>query len=543
MVHLGVKDDVAKAVYASQGLSHDAFVFLHMLPENWRYNWLSLKFSLLIHYQRWPVSQSLEEAQLITIFESLQGEFWGMLQDPFVYDVDSHIAHDMETPMVDAEENLYVADASCDMYSDDEDSESSFGKFCDDKSVVFHMEDIKCFGRIFTSNYFTSSLFYHERDASNSCDHGEGVCTEDLMVSDTSDIANSEFNRSMHMLPFVGTGCDQQNSLVDKAFAARGEAMLPNEYLLDKHIVESFEAIDVKLADVKELEAVESLDEQVLDDEFEEDDPLTWQVGDPKVCEAVKDASNVFKGFVCLFAGIYVMRYVLEHEVTSTYANDVEGSLEVLECGLAFVGILACPYAHDYVEGIAINAIHVFDMVYEKSFDVKKMPSVLSRLWALACFDMMQSLNVLLDDTLVIDELNNSRQGVEVTKFKQKSTSIILVNEVREVIKILEDLAAPTLNAIFVKKLVTSAMDIKNWEEEITSFLLSFLFLEVMIAQDVAEAFWMLLKVVEDIALDILDAANQLSLFLARVGVDDILAPLDLDEINEHLRPDRLVLK
>ncbi|MCO5576479.1 hypothetical protein L7F22_030289 [Adiantum nelumboides] len=380
--------------------------------------------------------------------------------------------------MADAEENLYVADASCDMYSADEDLESSFGKLCDDKSVVFHMRDIKFSGKSFTSNYFTSIFFNHERDASNSCDHGEGVCTEDLM----------------------------QNSLVDKAFAACGEAMLPNWYLFDKHIVESFEAIDVKLANVKELEAVEPLDEEVLDDELEEDDPLAWQVTDPKVCEAVKYASNVFKGFVCLFAGIYVMSYVLEHEAASTYANDVEGSLEVLECGLAFVGILECPYAHDYVEEIAIDVIHVFDMVYEKSFNVMKMPCVLYR------------------------------QGVEVTKFKQKSASIILVNEVREVIKILENLVAPTLNAVFVKKLITSAMDTKNWEEEITSFLLSFLFLEVMTTQDVAEAFWMLLEVVEDIALDILDAANQLSLFLARVVVDDILAPLDLDEINEQLR-------
>ncbi|MCO5571040.1 hypothetical protein L7F22_024771 [Adiantum nelumboides] len=142
-------------------------------------------------------------------------------------------------------------------------------------------------------------------------------------------------------------------------------------------------------------------------------------------------------------------------------------------------------------------------------------------------------------NTLVIDEQNNSRQGVEVTKFKQKSASVIqeyfLINDGGEVIKNLEDLAAPALNAVFVKKLITSAMDIKNREEEITSFLLSSLFLEVKTAQDVAEAFQMLLEAAEDIALDILDAANQLSLFLARAVVDDILAPLDLDEINEQL--------
>ncbi|MCO5600165.1 hypothetical protein L7F22_054273 [Adiantum nelumboides] len=243
------------------------------------------------------------------------------------------------------------------------------------------MQDIKCSGKSFTSNSFTSSLFYHERDASNSCDHDEGVFTKYLMVSDKSNIANFEYNGSMHMLPFDRTNCGQQNSLVDKAFAACGEAMLPNGYLLDKHIVEPFEAIDVKLADVKELEVVEPLDEQVLDDKPEEDDPLTWQGTDPKVCEVVKDASNVFKGFVRLFAGLYVMRYVLEHEVPSTCANDVDGSLEVLEsCGLASVGTLACFYAHDYVEGIVMNVILVFHMVYENSFDVENMPSALSRL-------------------------------------------------------------------------------------------------------------------------------------------------------------------
>ncbi|MCO5609991.1 hypothetical protein L7F22_064226 [Adiantum nelumboides] len=308
----------------------------------------------------------------------------------------------METPMADAEENLYVANASCDMYSADEDSESSFGKLCDDKFVVFHMQDIKCSRKTFTSNYFTSSLFDHERDASNSCDRGEGVCTKDLMVSDTPNIANFEFNGSVHMLPFAGTGCDQQNSLVDKDFVTCGEAMLPNGYLLDKHIVEPFVAIDVKLANVKELEAMEPLDEQVLDDELEEDDPLTWQVTDPKVA--------------------------------STYANDVEGSLEVLESGLASVGILACSYAHDYAEGIAIYVIHVFDMVYEKSFDVKEMPSVLSRLWAftcwltrqgqgqhaLDCFDMMQSLNVLLDGVTYVSTL----KACAVTKALRRGEKI-----------------------------------------------------------------------------------------------------------------------
>ncbi|KAI5062854.1 hypothetical protein GOP47_0021401 [Adiantum capillus-veneris] len=75
-----------------------------------------------------------------------------------------------------------------------------------------------------------------------------------------------------------------------------------------------------------------------------------------------------------------VMRYVLDHEVASTYASDVEGSLEVLECGLASVGTLSCSYVDDYVEEIVMNVIHVFHMVYEKYSDAKNMPGTLSRL-------------------------------------------------------------------------------------------------------------------------------------------------------------------
>lgn len=44
--------------------------------------------------------------------------------------------------------------------------------------------------------------------------------------------------------------------------------------------------------------------------------------------------------------------------------------------------------------------------------------------------------------------------------------------------------------------------------------------------------FFLLLESIEDIALDIHDATNELALFLARVVVDDVLAPLNLEEID-----------
>lgn len=147
-------------------------------------------------------------------------------------------------------------------------------------------------------------------------------------------------------------------------------------------------------------------------------------------------------------------------------------------------------------------------------------------------------------NSLMIVDQNDGMPNAEVTKFKQKASIIIqeyfLADDVGEVIRSLEDLAAPSLNAIFVKKLITSAMDRKNKEKEMTSVLLSSLFAEVISSGDVAEGFVMLLEAAEDTALDIPDAANQLSLFLARAVVDDILAPLDLDDINAEFRPGSL---
>ncbi|KAH7295354.1 hypothetical protein KP509_27G043500 [Ceratopteris richardii] len=147
-------------------------------------------------------------------------------------------------------------------------------------------------------------------------------------------------------------------------------------------------------------------------------------------------------------------------------------------------------------------------------------------------------------NNLMSVERNEGTQTTEITKFKQKAASIIqeyfLADDVGEVIRSLEDLGAPSLYATFVKKLITSAMDRKKREKEMTSVLLSSLFGEVITAGDVVEAFVMLLEVAEDTALDIPDASNQLSLFLARAVIDEILAPLDLEEINEQLKPGSL---
>ncbi|KAG6543294.1 hypothetical protein Mapa_015208 [Marchantia paleacea] len=133
---------------------------------------------------------------------------------------------------------------------------------------------------------------------------------------------------------------------------------------------------------------------------------------------------------------------------------------------------------------------------------------------------------------------------VDVVTFKRNATTIIqeyfLSDDIAEVIRSLEDLGQPDLYPVFLKRLFTLAMDRKMREKEMASVLLSALYAEVIPIELIIRAFVLLLESAEDTALDIPDAANELALFLARAVVDDILAPLYLDEIDEELREDTL---
>ncbi|CAN4085220.1 unnamed protein product [Withania somnifera] len=129
----------------------------------------------------------------------------------------------------------------------------------------------------------------------------------------------------------------------------------------------------------------------------------------------------------------------------------------------------------------------------------------------------------------------------KVKQYKKQIVNIIheyfLSDDIPELIRSLEDLGAPEYNPIFLKKLITLAMDRKNKEKEMASVLLSALHIEIFSTEDIVNGFVMLLEFAEDTALDILDASNELALFLARAVIDDVLAPLNMEEITNRLPP------
>lgn len=133
------------------------------------------------------------------------------------------------------------------------------------------------------------------------------------------------------------------------------------------------------------------------------------------------------------------------------------------------------------------------------------------------------------------------REDEKVRRYKEEVVTIIheyfLSDDIPELIRSLEDLRAPEFNPIFLKKLITLALDRKNREKEMASVLLSALHIEIFSTDDIVNGFVLLLESAEDTALDILDASNELAYFLARAVIDDVLAPLNLEEIASKLPP------
>ncbi|XP_044477077.1 MA3 DOMAIN-CONTAINING TRANSLATION REGULATORY FACTOR 1-like [Mangifera indica] len=136
---------------------------------------------------------------------------------------------------------------------------------------------------------------------------------------------------------------------------------------------------------------------------------------------------------------------------------------------------------------------------------------------------------------------NVQNKSEKVRQYKEEVVTMIheyfLSDDIPELIRSLEDQGAPELNPIFLKKLITLAFDRKNREREMASVLLSALHIEIFSTEDIVNGFVLLLESAEDTALDILDASNELALFLARAVIDDVLAPLNLEEIGSKLPP------
>lgn len=178
----------------------------------------------------------------------------------------------------------------------------------------------------------------------------------------------------------------------------------------------------------------------------------------------------------------------------------------------------------------------MIDLVDDLSLDIPNARGILQSLISKAasegwlCASSLKSLSSEPEKKILED--------CDAKIFKMKAQSIIqeyfLSGDILEVSSCLEsenNTSSGELNAIFVKKLITLAMDRKNREKEMASVLLSSLFFP---ADDIVNGFVMLIESADDTALDNPVVVEDLAMFLARAVVDEVLAPQHLEEIGSQ---------
>ncbi|KAF7812775.1 programmed cell death protein 4 [Senna tora] len=177
----------------------------------------------------------------------------------------------------------------------------------------------------------------------------------------------------------------------------------------------------------------------------------------------------------------------------------------------------------------------LIDTIDDLSLDIPNARGILQRMMSKAasegwlCVSSLKSLSLESEKKKPLEE-NAARS------FKMKAQSIIqeyfLSGDIFEVINSLEqdnnNNICAELNSIFVKRLITLAMDRKKREREMASVLLSSLCFP---ADDVVNGFVMLIDSADDTALDNPVVVEDLALFLARAVVDEVLSPQHLEEI------------
>lgn len=131
--------------------------------------------------------------------------------------------------------------------------------------------------------------------------------------------------------------------------------------------------------------------------------------------------------------------------------------------------------------------------------------------------------------------------------FKQSVKGILdeyfVSGVVEEAERALVELDHPEYHHEFVKAVISRSLDKHDRERELASNLLPRLYPNVITHSKIVEGFTTLLERIEDLKLDIPNASEYLSMFLARAVVDDLLPPafLSPDSADVELAKETLV--
>jgi len=96
----------------------------------------------------------------------------------------------------------------------------------------------------------------------------------------------------------------------------------------------------------------------------------------------------------------------------------------------------------------------------------------------------------------------------------------------------LQELDHPEFGHYFVKKVIVAALDRHEREREMTSVLLSTLYNETISPEEMRRGMADVVDALDDLQLDVPDAANLMALFICRAVADDVLPPAFIHKID-----------
>eukprot|EP00884_Botryococcus_braunii_P011699 jgi/Botrbrau1/2052/Bobra.0047s0026.2 len=186
----------------------------------------------------------------------------------------------------------------------------------------------------------------------------------------------------------------------------------------------------------------------------------------------------------------------------------------------------------------------VIDKLEDATLDNPKAPLKLQELYQIAIKrGWVDSALISLPDERFKSCLVNG-QTHSVQAFKEAAIATVKEyyssGDSEEVDRRLTELAEPGLHNIFIKHLIQLAMDRKDREREMASSLIRYLCPNAVNIDEVKLGFTKLLASVEDLCLDMPDAARLLSLFLGRAIVDEVVPPAFLSAVLSALENDSL---
>ncbi|MCO5606674.1 hypothetical protein L7F22_060863 [Adiantum nelumboides] len=308
-VELELSDDESQADYAWQGLLCDAYYLYSMLSEDEQWSWQSMKRALFLAFYDPPeLFCTIENgSQLIESWRELQAQYWESLEISAYQVCLPHdgLGSDMHADIVTFHDEGYESDeeaSSCSYRGETVDDElkstesTSYLSSDGDDMEVMHEE---ASGLSVAKDIY--DVYKNASEINSQQEGGQGLVSHEECVQPVEGL----FNDGVDDIGFFDSLMLEASD--DVSFSSS----------LDTGMLEN---VTCELFDFL-------LDEEMCREKIM---GASWKN------DACANVSNVFRGWVCLFARMYALQFLLKAAFIAH--DDASGVFKTLECNIPYVG-------------------------------------------------------------------------------------------------------------------------------------------------------------------------------------------------------------